>query len=262
MCLVTFMKDAHPNYPLILLANRDELYSRTATPIHRWMDEPTVTAGLDLKEKGTWLGYTNDGKFIAVLNYPFTDWEPKTTTPRSRGQLLRDYLTKDFSLDDFNQYLQNTREEYNGFHLLYGSFNDLRYYSNIHNHFHTFKSGIHCLANTYDDLSNHRKNRAAELLSHYLEVHTGELKLDELVGLMQDNIKSGTLENYPKELDYEMAKQNSPVFIQGDEFGTVGTTAILVDKNGYIHVREVKYDQEGVTEVTTKEQPLNLKMTK
>ncbi|MEY8292078.1 NRDE family protein [Carnobacteriaceae bacterium 52-44] len=259
MCLVTFMKDVHPDYPLILIANRDELYNRPAAALHRWTDAPTVTAGLDLKEKGTWLGYTNDGKFIAVLNYPFTEWKPKKTTPRSRGQLLRDYLTKDILLDDFDQYLQDSRFDYNGYHLLYGSFNDLRYYSNVDDQFHTFESGIHCLANTKDDLSNHRRDRSTDLLARYVDEHTGELKLEELTALMQDDVKAETLEDYPKELDREMAEQNTSIFIHGDEFGTVGTTAILVDKNNHVHVREVKYDQEGITEVTTKEQHLNLK---
>lgn len=259
MCLVTFMKDVHPDYPLILIANRDELYNRTAAALHRWTDAPTVTAGIDLKEKGTWLGYTNDGKFIAVLNYPFTEWEPKKTPPRSRGQLLRDYLTKDISMEDFNLYLKNSRFDYNGYHLLYGTFNDLRYYSNIDDQFHTFESGIHCLANTNDDLSNHRKDRSSELLAQYVDTHTGELKLEELTDLMQDSMKSEVMENYPEEIDIEIAEQNSPIFIRGEEFGTVGTTAILVDKNGNVHVREVKYDQKGITEVTTKEQHLNLK---
>src|SRR5699024_1452315 len=116
----------------------------------------------------------------------------------------------------------------NGYHLLYGSFNDLRYYSNVNDKFHSFKSGIHCLANTYDDLSNHRKSRSTELLSQYIEENTGELKLDKLVALMQDNKKSDSMKVYPEELDYEMAEQNSPIFIQGSEFGTVGTTVILV----------------------------------
>lgn len=259
MCLVTFIKDAHPKYPLILVANRDELYNRPATALHRWSDEPTVTAGIDLKEKGTWLGYTNSGKLIAVLNYPFTNWEPNTDQPRSRGQLLRDYLTSDISIEAFNQYLQEKRSEYNGYHLLYGTLNDLRYYSNVENKFHTFESGLHCLANTMDDLSNHRKDRSSNLLTQYVNEKTGELDLNELIALMQDKKLSEFIEDYPDELDYDSAKQNSSIFIQGEDFGTVGTTAILFDKEGTIHVREVKYDQKGITETTTKEQKLHLR---
>lgn len=254
MCLVTFMKDVHPNYPLILVANRDEFYDRPAVAIHQWPDEPTVTAGLDLKEKGTWLGYTNSGKFIAILNKPFTKWKPKIATPRSRGQLLRDYLTKDISLDDFNKILQASRFNYNGYHLLYGTFNDLRYYSNVTDTFHTFKSGLYCLANTTDDLSNYRKERSSEHLAQYVHTNKEKLDLEKLTKLMQDDKKAEIIKDYPKELDYETVKQSTSVFIHGKEFGTVGTTVILVDKKGRIVVREVKYDQKGITQMTTKEQ--------
>ena len=257
MCLVTFMKDVHPDYPLILVANRDELYDRPAAAIHRWLDEPKVTAGIDLKERGTWLGFTNEGKFISILNYPFTDWKPSLEIPRSRGKLLRDYLTKDFTIEEFSLYLRKNRKHYNGYHLLYGTFEDLRYYTNVDDVFHTFSSGIHCLANTKDDLSNHRKDRSQELLAQYVNSTTGELKLEELTALMSDDLVSESLSDIPKEIDLEMAKQNSSIFIHGDEFGTVGTTVILIDKKGSLSVREVKYDQKGITEVTEKEQSIH-----
>ncbi len=258
MCLVTFMKDVHPDYPLILIANRDELYHRPAAALHRWVDEPTITAGLDLQEKGTWLGYTNNGKFITVLNYPFTNWVPTAEPPRSRGQLLRNYLTNNFTMEEFSQYLREHRHEYNGYHLLYGHLNDLKYYSNVDGMFHTFRSGIHCLANTKDDLSNHRRDRSSELLAQYVDEKTGALNLNELIALMTDNVPSEKLENIPEEIDQEMAKINSSIFIQGEEFGTVATTALLFDQKGKLSVREVKYDQDGVTEVTSKEQQIFL----
>lgn len=256
MCLVTFIKDGHPDYPLILVANRDELYDRPAAAIHRWVDHPNVTAGVDLKASGTWLGFTDCGRFIAVLNHPFVDWTPTLNPPRSRGQLLKDYLTSDFTIDTFEKYLEENRTKYNGFHLLYGTFDDLRYYSNVENTFYTFKNGFYCLANTKDDMSQNRMERSEELLQQYLDKHSGEIKLEELTSILADKKVASKLENYPKELTPELALNNSSIFIQGEEFGTVGTTAILIDKEGNIQVREVKYDQNGITEVTEKQQHL------
>lgn len=257
MCLVTFIKDGHPDYPLILVANRDELYERPAAAIHQWTDEPSVTAGVDLKEYGTWLGYTNNGRFITILNHPFTGWTPELDPPRSRGQLLRDYLTREISTSDFEKQLRESRTDYNGYHLLFGTFDELKYYSNVEDILQPFESGVHCLANTMDDLSNHRRDRSAELLATYVDEKTGELKLEELTALLEDKQLSETMEDYPEELDYEVAKNNSSVFIQGEEFGTVGTTAILVGNDGRVKVREVRYNQSGITEVTEKEQQLN-----
>lgn len=256
MCLVTFIKDGHPDYPLILIANRDEQYDRPATPIHRWTNHPNVTAGIDLQEKGTWLGYTDEGRFIAVLNHPFVKWEPTLDPPRSRGQLLRDYLTSDFSIATFEAYLKENRTKYNGFHLLYGTFDDLRYYSNIEDTFLTFDSGLYCLANTKDDLSNHRVDRSSELLQQYMTDKDGQLDIEELTKLLMDREVSPTMDDYPKEIDRNLALSNSSVFIKGDEFGTVGTTAILVGKDGSIHVREIKYNRDGITEITEKNQQL------
>ncbi len=258
MCLVTFIKDGHPDYPLIFVANRDEAYDRPAVALHRWVDHPTVTAGMDLKAFGTWLGYTDSGRFIAVLNHPFTDWKPATNSPRSRGQLLRDYLTKNMTLTDFEKYLETNRTQYDGFHLLYGTFSDLRYYSNVENTFQAFEPGIHCLANTLDDLSNSRRDRAGDLLNTYVATHSKNLKLEELTALLADKQVAETMEDYPAELNYETALKSSSIFIQGEDFGTVGTTAILVGKDGKIKTREVKYNRIGMTETTTKEQQLNI----
>ncbi len=256
MCLVTFIKDGHPDYPFILVANRDEMYERPAAPIHEWEDNPSVTAGMDLKAYGTWLGFTKEGKFISVLNHPFVEWEPAIQPPHSRGQLLRDYLTTDISIEAFKDYLQEHRKEYAGYHLLFGTFEELHYYSNVQDAFHTFGSGIHCLANTFDDLSHHRRDRSADLLSQYIDSKTGELDLEELTALLSDKQVAETVEDYPEEIPYEDAQRHSAVFIQGKEFGTVGTTAILVGKDGQVNVREVKYDQTGITAITELKQKL------
>jgi len=256
MCLLTFMKDQHPDYPLIFLANRDELYDRPAAPIHRWTDHLFVTAGVDLKEFGTWLGYTDQGHFIALLNHPFTEWEPTLELPNSRGTLLHDYLTKNLPLPQFEKNLRENRKKYNGFHLIYGTFTDLRYYSNVDDSFDTFEAGLHTIANTKDDLSDHRKNRSSELLETYVEKNPQNIKLEELTAILADQQLSETMKDYPKELEYDTARNNSSIFIQGDDFGTVSSTAILLDNEGKIKVREVKYDREGITEITSKEQQL------
>lgn len=258
MCLVTFIKDKHPDYPLIMLANRDESYDRPAAPIHRWTEYPNVTAGMDLKEYGTWLGFTDEGRFILILNYPFQDWEPTLNPPRSRGKLLKDYLTKAFSIATFEQYLRESRTQYNGYHLLYGTLKELRYYSNVEDTFLTYGSGLYCLANTKDDLSQHRMDRSSQLLQRYVNEHTSELNVEEMTAFFMDNQVSEKMDNYPKELDRDLALKHSPIFIEGEDFGTVGTTAILLHKDGTLHVREVKYGRNGITEITEKQQRMDL----
>lgn len=48
MCLITFAFQMHPEYPLIVIANRDEFYDRPTAPAQFWADAPEILAGRDL----------------------------------------------------------------------------------------------------------------------------------------------------------------------------------------------------------------------
>src|SRR5688572_24618319 len=91
MCLILFALEAHPAYPLIVAANRDESYSRPSAPAAFWTDFPQVHAGRDLEQGGTWVGLARSGRFAAVTNY--RQAAPKTVAERSRGELTRNFLT-------------------------------------------------------------------------------------------------------------------------------------------------------------------------
>jgi uncharacterized protein with NRDE domain len=90
MCLIVFAYDVHPSYKLVLAANRDEFYDRPAAPADFWKDHPNLLAGRDLKEKGTWLGITRQGKFAAITNY--RDPASFMFNAQSRGKLVKDFL--------------------------------------------------------------------------------------------------------------------------------------------------------------------------
>lgn len=61
MCLIAVAWQSHPDYPLIVLANRDEFHARPAAPAQFWEESPAVLAGRDLSAGGTWLGVTRQG---------------------------------------------------------------------------------------------------------------------------------------------------------------------------------------------------------
>lgn len=69
MCLLLIAKKIHPDYKLIIAANRDEFYNRPTMPADFWNEYPNILAGKDLQAKGTWLGITKEGKFSALTNY-------------------------------------------------------------------------------------------------------------------------------------------------------------------------------------------------
>ena len=51
---------AHPDYPLVVAANRDEFFARRTAVADFWSDAPHVLAGRDLEAGGTWpVSYTH-----------------------------------------------------------------------------------------------------------------------------------------------------------------------------------------------------------
>ena len=68
MCLILLAWKAHPDYPLVVAANRDEFYARPAKPLH-WWDDGQVLAGKDLQAGGTWLGVGRTGRLAALSEW-------------------------------------------------------------------------------------------------------------------------------------------------------------------------------------------------
>src|SRR5215203_6440835 len=97
MCVIFFAYNQHPEYPLILLANRDEFYARPTERADFWQDFPEIFAGRDLVHGGTWLGITTRGRFAAVTNYR----DPAATGKFSRGNLVGDFLKSGDSVEDY-----------------------------------------------------------------------------------------------------------------------------------------------------------------
>ncbi|PTT89543.1 hypothetical protein DBR42_07645, partial [Pelomonas sp. HMWF004] len=59
MCLAAFALNAHPRFPLVIAANRDEFFARPAAPMAWWRSGAVeVLAGRDLSAGGTWFGLT------------------------------------------------------------------------------------------------------------------------------------------------------------------------------------------------------------
>ena len=85
MCLILVAWRAHPDYPLLLAANRDEFHARAAAPA-AWWTEPRILAGRDLTAGGTWLGVARDGRFAALTN--FRDPTLAQRDAPSRGELV------------------------------------------------------------------------------------------------------------------------------------------------------------------------------
>jgi uncharacterized protein with NRDE domain len=84
VCFILALFGAHPRYPLVIAANRDEARARPSTAPHLWPGAPAIWAGRDDVAGGTWLGVNTAGLVAAITNRVGGPVDP--TLP-SRGQL-------------------------------------------------------------------------------------------------------------------------------------------------------------------------------
>lgn len=127
MCLIALAWQVHPRFPLLLAANRDEFHSRPTLPLAFWSDLPALCAGRDLRDGGTWLGVSKEGRLAAVTNVREPGVSPGA---RSRGDLARRFLAGAGSAEAFAAGLQTDAQGYAGFNLLLWDGESLVYTSN------------------------------------------------------------------------------------------------------------------------------------
>ncbi|MFT3803741.1 MAG: NRDE family protein [Burkholderiaceae bacterium] len=96
MCLIGFALDCHPDYRLIIAANRDEAYARPTRPAGWWPGHDDVHGGQDLLAGGSWMALNRDGRMAAVTNFrqPLDAPAcPPAADPPSRGTLVGEFVS-------------------------------------------------------------------------------------------------------------------------------------------------------------------------
>jgi uncharacterized protein with NRDE domain len=146
MCLIVLAWRVHPEYPLIVAANRDEFHARPAAPAAFWDDHPQILAGRDLEARGTWMGVSRGGRFAAVTNYRGAR-EPRAT--ESRGALVSRFLTNGSKPAGYVEHVRASL--YSGFNLLASDGEELWWMSNRGGNAHSLEPGIYGLGNTLLD---------------------------------------------------------------------------------------------------------------
>ena len=183
MCLILFAYRIHPDYPLVLAANRDENYSRPTQPAGFWDDQPRIYGGRDLESGGTWLGINNDGSFAAVTN--FRDGNATKHSPRSRGELVSNYLRSSQAPADYANRIKRDGHNYNGFNLLLGDVDELFYVSNRNGGVTAVAPGVHGLSNSLLNTPWPKVTQGCEAVSKLMTAKTQDL-IDGLFTILAD----------------------------------------------------------------------------
>lgn len=119
MCLIAFALNANPALPLLIASNRDEFFDRPTAPLHRWQlpDGTEVVGGRDLREGGTWLGLSPQGRVAMLTNVR----QPSAAVARrSRGELVTRWLQSDGDIERFAGGVEP--EAFGAFNLVVGDF--------------------------------------------------------------------------------------------------------------------------------------------
>jgi len=235
MCLILLAYNVHPEYRLIVAANRDEFYDRPTAPMDFWEDYPDVLAGRDLQGGGTWLGITRSGRFAALTNYR----EPVAPTPDvpSRGHLVGGFLTGNVPSAAYLEKVSAAGSSYSGYNLIVGDASSLYYHSNR-------GAGARMLAPGWYGLSNHLLNtpwpkveKGMARLKAAVSAD-GPVDMDGLFQLLTDG-EAAPDDRLPHTgVSLEWERILSPLFIQSPGYGTRSSTVVLIDRQGGVRIGE------------------------
>lgn len=241
MCLIAFAYKFHSDYPLVLAANRDEFYERPTAPLAFWEDHPTLLAGRDLQQQGTWMGITTDGRIAAITNYR-DPHNIKSGAP-SRGRLVSDFLRGDMPPNRYLESIAATAAQYNGFNLIVGDSDGLFYLSNYAEAIQEIEPGIHGLSNHLLDTPWPKVDRCKQRLQNVLK--SGDVITENSIWDIMKDPRPAPESRLPDTgVDIAWERALSPIFIASPGYGTRSSSLITINRDGRITFTEITWQSE------------------
>lgn len=242
MCMILFAFHAHPQYPLVIAANRDEAYARMAAPAAFWGDHPHIHAGRDLEKGGTWLGITRDGRIAAVTNYR-AGYTPRDAL-RSRGELVSRFLIGSDSAAGYLAQVATRGDEYNGFSLIAGDLDALYFLSNRGDGVERIPRGVHGLSNHLLDTPWPKVERGKRAMHNLLQAGEHAL-VSGLFDFLADRTPAHDQALPDTGVGLQRERELSPAFISGERYGTRASTLVLVRGDGEVLFHERSFGAAG-----------------
>lgn len=246
MCLIVFAWKAHPEYRLILAANRDEYHARPARSAHWWPDRPDILAGRDLQAGGTWLAAGRQGRLATVTNY--RELQRAEGKVRSRGDIACNFMASEDSPQDFATSIDGRK--YAGYSLLAADQEQLAYASNRGDSPIVLRAGVYGLSNASLDTPWPKLVRSRDLLRQLID--TGTANESSLLRLLADRQPAPVEQIESSTLPFPLAQALSAPFIQTREYGTRCSTTVLWTYAGDMEFCERSFDSLGNTTGTVR----------
>ncbi len=244
MCLIAFALEGHPDYSLVLIANRDEFHHRPTREMHWWSNNGPL-AGRDERSGGTWLAIMPDGRLAAVTNFrsPTVD-----NSRRTRGELPLRLLEAVDMKEELNRIIAGQRD-YGQFNLI--GFDGNRMFSHGSESSEppkAIREGLHGLSNHLLDTPWPKLQQGRRCL-HETLAHHGDKSEQALHQSLLDQFSDGTPAD-PDDLPdtgvgEELESFLSPMFILGEQYGTRATSVVTQNRQGGIRVTERRFGPMG-----------------
>ncbi len=240
MCLVVVALDAHPRYPLLIAANRDEFHRRATAPAHWWDDG--WLAGRDLQGGGTWLGIDRQGRWALLTNVR----EPARfdAAAPTRGTLVPRLLRADSGPEDaLSAVVASFGTPHNGFNLLAGTGTRAAWASNRAAAVAPLAAGVHGLSNAALDTPWPKLLRAKAALDAWTRDAAAEP--EDAFRFLADTTPVADPDLPATGIPLEWERRLAPAFIVGTEYGTRSSTVIAADRGGEVTFIERSFDAGG-----------------
>lgn len=242
MCLIAIALDAHPQYALVLAANRDEFHHRPTAPASWWDDAPQIFGGRDLQSHGSWLALARDGRWAAVTNV--RRMIPPDPHAPSRGRLIAHYLRSAQAAADYGAALRAEADRYAGFNLLLGDTAGTWYLSN-HDGFRRerLEPGVHAVSNAALDTPWPKLVALRDTLRDWCADR--RLDTDDLLAALRSEHVADDVDLPDTGVGSEMERFLAPAFIRGESYGTRASTVLAVDRQGHARFIEHRFGPNG-----------------
>lgn len=231
MCVIAMAWRAHPDWLLVVAANRDEAHDRPTADLDAW-PASDIIAGRDLRSGGSWLGVSGrQPRFAGVTNV--AGLQPRDPDAPSRGRLVQDFLESGAGpqaeacrMNPFNLVLATDREA-----ILVTNRPALNR--------RTLAPGVHGVSNGASPDEWEKTGRLKQAVGHALEDQptTADNMLDRLIAALDDR--------EPGRPPEPASARPLRLFVENPVYGTRCSTIVAVDGRGHGRIRERRFDADG-----------------
>lgn len=244
MCLIFLSLHQHPNYKLIVAANRDEFYVRKTAAAEFWRDHPQIVGGRDLEAIkpdgtcGTWMAMSDNGRIAMVTNY--RDLKNLKSKAPSRGHLVTDFLLSSDAPEKYLKSIEPMAHLYNGFNLIVGNAEELFYLSNYKNGVAKIENGFHGLSNHLLDTPWPKVKKGNEKMSPLFEDQ--KIQPEKILNALYDDQQAPDDQLPDTGVGLDRERMLSSMFIKSPNYGSRCSTVVTIDRNSKVEFKERVYD--------------------